>query len=89
MSDERSVVGNTPTGAEKSLVARALHFTPADAAQSAQDFTSINLRTREEKNQLAGFKFTSSSGPEIRRWLKHGIGVDYAGRLPKYRALVE
>src|SRR6202012_2338638 len=28
-------------------------------------------------------------GPDIRKWLKHGIGVHHAGLLPKYRVLVE
>lgn len=70
-----------------------VHFTQAEASQSAQDFTSINVCTREEKNQIAGeiagFRFTSPYGPEIRKWLKHGIGVHHAGLLPKYRVLVE
>ena len=70
-----------------------VHFTQAEAAQSAQDFTSINVCTREEKNQIAneimGFKFTSPYGPEIRKWLKHGIGIHHAGLLPKYRVLIE
>jgi superfamily II RNA helicase len=70
-----------------------VHFTQLEAAQSAQDFTSINVCTREEKNaiggELEGFKFTSPYGPDIRRWLKHGIGLHHAGLLPKYRVLVE
>lgn len=70
-----------------------VHFTQLDAAQSAQDFTSINVCTREQKNELGnaleGFKFSSPYGPEIRRWLKHGIGLHHAGLLPKYRVLVE
>jgi superfamily II RNA helicase len=70
-----------------------VHFTQLEAAQSAQDFTSINVCTREEKNAIGsaieGFKFTSPYGPEIRRWLKHGIGLHHAGLLPKYRVLVE
>jgi len=70
-----------------------VHFTQLEAAQSAQDFTSINVCTRDEKNALGsaleGFKFTSPYGPEIRKWLKHGIGLHHAGLLPKYRVLVE
>ena len=70
-----------------------VHFTQLEAAQSAQDFTSINACGREEKNAigaaLEGFKFSSPYGPEIRRWLKHGIGLHHAGLLPKYRVLVE
>jgi superfamily II RNA helicase len=70
-----------------------VHFTQLEAAQSAQDFTSINVCTREEKNAigsaLEGFKFASPYGPDIRKWLKHGIGLHHAGLLPKYRVLVE
>ena len=70
-----------------------VHFTQADAAQSAQDFTSLNVCTREEKSALAqaleGFRFSSPYGPSIRSWLKRGIGIHHAGLLPKYRVLVE
>jgi superfamily II RNA helicase len=70
-----------------------VHFTQLEAAQSAQDFTSINVCTREEKAALGaaleGFQFSSPYGPDIRRWLKHGIGLHHAGILPKYRVLVE
>ncbi len=70
-----------------------VHFTQLEAAQSVQDFTSINVCTREEKtaiaNALEGFKFTSPYGPEIKKWLRHGIGLHHAGLLPKYRILIE
>ncbi len=70
-----------------------VHFTQLEAAQSAQDFTSLNVCTREEKSALAtaleNFKFTSPYGPEIKRWLKQGIGLHHAGLLPKYRVLAE
>jgi superfamily II DNA/RNA helicase len=70
-----------------------VHFTQLEAAQSAQDFTSINVCSREEKaaiaNALEGFKFTSPYGPDIKKWLRHGIGLHHAGLLPKYRVLIE
>jgi superfamily II RNA helicase len=70
-----------------------VHFTQKDAAESAQAFTSLNLCTREEKNAVAaaitGFRFTSPYGPDIRKWLKQGLGLHHAGLLPKYRVLVE
>ncbi|MGA2869299.1 MAG: DUF3516 domain-containing protein [Verrucomicrobiota bacterium] len=70
-----------------------VHFTQLEAAQSAQDFMSINVCTREEKAAIAGalegFKFSSPYGPEIKKWLRHGIGLHHAGLLPKYRVLVE
>jgi superfamily II RNA helicase len=79
--------------AEGKAPAYVVHFTQAEAAQSAQDFTSLNVCPREDKNRIAneieGFRFTSPYGPEIRKWLKHGIGLHHAGLLPKYRVLVE
>ena len=70
-----------------------VHFTQLEAAQSAQDFTSLNVCTRDEKaaiaNALENFKFTSPYGPEIKKWLRHGIGLHHAGLLPKYRVLIE
>jgi superfamily II RNA helicase len=79
--------------AEKKIPVYVVHFTQLEAAQSAQDFTSINVCTKEEKAAIAqaieGFKFSSPYGPEIKRWLRHGIGVHHAGLLPKYRVLIE
>jgi superfamily II RNA helicase len=70
-----------------------VHFTQADAADSAQAFTSLNLATREEKNavaeEISDFRFRSPYGPDVRKWLKQGIGLHHAGLLPKYRVLVE
>jgi superfamily II RNA helicase len=70
-----------------------VHFTQMDAAQSAQSFTSLNFCSREEKEAISkaleGVQFTSPYGPDIKRWLKHGIGLHHAGLLPKYRVLVE
>jgi superfamily II RNA helicase len=70
-----------------------VHFTQAEAATSAQDFTSLAVTTKEEKAALAAeigdFKFNSPYGPDLKRWLRMGIGVHHAGLLPKYRILVE
>ena len=70
-----------------------VHFTQKDAADSAQDFTSLNLCTREEKNAVGagdrGLPLHEPLRPDVRKWLKHGIGVHHAGLLPKYRVLVE
>lgn len=70
-----------------------VHFTQMEAAESAQNLLSLNFCTREEKSAiadaLAGFKFTSPYGPDIRKYLKHGVGLHHAGLLPKYRVLVE
>ena len=70
-----------------------VHFTQNDAADSAQDFTSLNLCSRDEKTAIANvidtFKFSSPYGPELKRFLRQGIGLHHAGLLPKYRILVE
>ena len=70
-----------------------VHSTQAAAAESAQSFTSLPISSREEKTAIAhaleGQRFTSPYGPEIKRWLRHGIGLHHAGLLPKYRVLVE
>lgn len=79
--------------AESKSPVYVVHFTQLEAAQSAQAFTSLNVCSREEKNVLAqtleGFQFSSPYGPEIKRWLRQGIGLHHAGLLPKYRVLVE
>jgi superfamily II RNA helicase len=78
---------------EKKTPVYVVHFTQAEAASSAQDFTSLKICTKEEKATLAAmvgdFDFGSPYGPDIRKWLKHGIGLHHAGLLPKYRVLVE
>jgi superfamily II RNA helicase len=70
-----------------------VHFTQADAARNAQNFTSLSLCTKEQKAAIAdaleGERFNSPYGPEIKRWLRMGIGLHHAGLLPKYRILVE
>jgi superfamily II RNA helicase len=70
-----------------------VHFTQADAATNAQNFTSLDLCTKEEKAALAaaiaGFRFSSPYGPDLKRWLRQGIGLHHAGLLPKYRILME
>jgi hypothetical protein len=70
-----------------------VHFTQADAAESAQNFSSINFCSREEKAAIAdallGERFASPYGAEIKRLLRHGIGLHHAGLLPRYRLAVE
>jgi hypothetical protein len=78
---------------EAKTPAYVVHFTQADAAGSAQDFTSLKICTREQKaeiaSRIADFAFSSPYGADIRKWLRHGVGLHHAGLLPKYRVLVE
>jgi superfamily II RNA helicase len=68
-------------------------FTQREAAEMAQDLLSVNLCTREEKDALAAatatVRFDSVYGPDVKKLIRHGIGIHHAGILPKYRTLVE
>jgi superfamily II RNA helicase len=70
-----------------------VHFTQRAAAEAAQSLMSLAVCTKEEKAALAAalerVKFNSPFGKDMKRWLRHGIGVHHAGLLPKYRILVE
>ena len=70
-----------------------VYFTQRSASEAAQDLMSLNICTREERAalgvELEKVKFNSPYGKEVKRWLRHGIGVHHAGLLPKYRVLVE
>ena len=70
-----------------------VYFTQRAASEAAQDLMSLAVCTKEEKaaiaDALVGVKFNSPYGKDIKRWLRHGIGVHHAGLLPKYRILVE
>lgn len=70
-----------------------VHFTQAAAASNAQNFMSLDLCTKEEKvkinEAIKKVRFSSPYGPDVKRWLKQGIGLHHAGLLPKYRILCE
>jgi superfamily II RNA helicase len=70
-----------------------VHFTQAAAIEQAQALMSINVCTRDEKNDIAeligNFRFSAGFGKTLSRLVRHGIGVHHAGMLPRYRRLVE
>ena len=70
-----------------------VHFTQLECSETAQNLMSQNFCTREEKAAVAaaleGFKFNSPYGPDLKKFLRHGIGLHHAGLLPKYRVLIE
>ncbi|MET8679525.1 DUF3516 domain-containing protein [Streptomyces sp. NPDC004647] len=70
-----------------------VHFTQAAAVERAQALMSINMCSRQEKDEIAAlignFRFTTRFGRNLSRFVRHGIGVHHAGMLPKYRRLVE
>ena len=70
-----------------------VHFTQTAAASNAQNFMSLDLCSKEEKQAIneaiKEVRFSSPYGPDVKRWLKQGIGLHHAGILPKYRILCE
>jgi superfamily II RNA helicase len=70
-----------------------VYFTQAQALEQAQALMSVNVCTKQEKEQIAAligdFRFASGFGKTLSRLVRHGIGVHHAGMLPKYRRLVE
>jgi superfamily II RNA helicase len=70
-----------------------VYFTQRAASEAAQSLVSLNLATRAERDRLGeaieAVRFNSPFGKDVKRWLRHGIGVHHAGLLPKYRILVE
>ena len=70
-----------------------VHFTQRDAAEAAQDLMSLDVCSKDEKaaiaTELERVKFNSPYGKEVKRWLRHGVGVHHAGLLPKYKILGE
>ena len=70
-----------------------VNFTQREAAQNAQSFLSMNFCDKKEKQVIAKLlestQFSSPYGKEIKKLLKHGVGIHHAGLLPKYRILVE
>jgi superfamily II RNA helicase len=78
---------------EGKVPAYLVYFTQRGATEAAQGFISSNLCTREERErlgeELADVNFNTPFGKDLKRWLRHGIGVHHAGLLPRYRILVE
>jgi len=70
-----------------------VNFTQRECAAQAQNLTSIDLCTRDEKKAIAEVlkkeRFPTPYGKEVQRLLKVGIGIHHGGLLPRYRRLVE
>ena len=70
-----------------------VHFTQLSCAKTAQDLMSRNFCSKEEKQAISDLlvdaDFRSPYGKEMKKFLRHGIGIHHAGLLPKYRTLVE
>lgn len=70
-----------------------VHFTQLACARTAQNLMSRNFCTKDEKAEIAKVledaDFKSPYGKEVKKLLRHGLGIHHAGLLPKYRVLVE
>jgi superfamily II RNA helicase len=70
-----------------------VNFTQRECGELAQGATSANLASREARGAIAaaiaGVRFDTAYGRDVKRFLGHGIGIHHAGLLPKYRLLVE
>ena len=70
-----------------------VNFTQRAAAETAQNFMSLDFLPKEQKKrlgeELGRVRFDTPYGKEMKRFLAHGVGVHHAGLLPKYRLLVE
>ncbi len=70
-----------------------VHFTQKEATEAAQNYLALDPLSKTEKaavkEALAGFRFDSPIGKDLRRFITAGVGVHHAGLLPKYRLLVE
>jgi superfamily II RNA helicase len=70
-----------------------VNFTQRAAAEQAQNLTSVNICTKEEKQAIADAvkdaTFDTPYAKEFQRFIRNGIGLHHAGLLPKYRLLVE
>jgi len=70
-----------------------VNFSQRAAAEQAQNLLSIDFLTKAQKERLkeavAGTRFDTPFGKDLKRLLLHGVGLHHAGLLPKYRRLVE
>lgn len=70
-----------------------VNFTQLACARTAQNLMSRNFCSKEEKAEIGEIlkeaDFKSPYGKEMKKVLRHGLGIHHAGLLPKYRVLVE
>ena len=71
------------------VVAEALVNSSPRAHRHQEDLPDAEALCSALAEAMQGFRFASPYGPDIKRWLRQGIGLHHAGLLPKYRILVE
>src|SRR5690606_13916827 len=79
--------------ADREVPVYVVHFSQAAAMERAQALASINITSREQRDEIAaalgGLRVTTNFGKTLSRLVRAGIGVHHAGMLPRYRRLVE
>ena len=70
-----------------------VNFTQRECAEEAQNLLSVDFCTKDEKAKIAAelecVRFNSPYGKEIKKILRHGVGIHHGGLLPRYRVIVE
>ena len=70
-----------------------VHFSQRAALESARSLASFGVASKEQcqavKAACRGIDFSTAFGKTLQRLLGLGVGVHYAGMLPRYRLLVE
>jgi superfamily II RNA helicase len=78
---------------ENRLPVYLVNFTQRDAAEQAQNLTSLKLADKKTRREIASImgsvSFDTPYGKQMKRFLQNGVGLHHAGLLPKYRLLVE
>lgn len=68
-------------------------FTQRECAEQAGALLSRDYCDKDEKKAiretLAGVRFDTAYGKDLKRILEHGVGLHHAGLLPRYRLAVE
>ncbi len=67
-----------------------VHFTQKEATEAAQNYLALDPLSKTEKaavkEALAGFRFDSPIGKDLRRFITAGVGVHHAGLAPEVPA---
>jgi superfamily II RNA helicase len=70
-----------------------VNFSQRECAEAAQNLMSVDFCSKDDKAKIAaeleGVRFSSPYGKEVKKILRHGVGIHHAGLLPRYRVIVE
>ena len=85
-STDKVVVPPPPqTTKERPPLQRRPSLDGGAARRAAQDVAAVETTAE----RIAQERFASPYGKELKKYLRHGIGIHHAGMLPRYRILIE